>query len=392
MALPFHTLKSGKRVKLGRKIPDTPPKVVQLQSFFDRNRALRGIPDQLDYWTQAAKSLERIYLNDQYGDCVIAGKLHQLGVYSANNYGAAKVILATDAEALQQYHAICGPGDNGCFIGAVLDYWMKKGLKAGGKLYPLDGYAGVDASNLVLLKTAIHIFGSVTFGIDLPAAWLNTDDGEEWDVTSSRSVGGHDVPAVGYSKRGVVISTWGGLRTITWAALESGRYIDECYVQLSPAWYDDDRLAPSGFDVEGLRAALDKFKAGELPADPDPVPPGPGPGPGPGPIPPAPVPPPAPSYWFPTYTVKGQIREGGPDLPAPGFVVDLLLSPAPGQGINPAGDRPARFNWDKFIELIVALANIIIPLVKGGQSREQIEATLRRMFPNPASLDPFLND
>lgn len=287
MPVPFHTLKNGMQVKLGRIKPTTPPKAVRLENFWDRRRALRGLPEHIDYWTKAAASIRRMYLNNQLGCCVISGKMHQLGVYSANERGPERIILATDAEVKSQYEGICGRGDNGCYITAVLDTWRTKGLVANGKAYKLDGYASVNARNLVLLRTAIHIFGSVTFGIDLPASWLNTDDGELWDVTPSGSVGGHDVCAVGYDARGVVISTWGGVRTITWAALESGRYIDECYVQLSPDWYNDDGVAASGFDVAGLRKALEDFANGVMPDDPTPVP-------GPTPPPPGPTPPPAP--------------------------------------------------------------------------------------------------
>ena len=286
--MPFHTLKSGRQVKLGRLIPTTPPKAVKLESFFHRPANLMGLPENLDYWTKAASSIRRMYLNDRLGCCVITGKMHQLGVYSANNFGADKTILATDAEVQNQYVSICGAGDNGCYITAVLNTWMQKGLVAGGKIYPLDGYAAVEPSNLVLLKTAIHIFGSVTFGIDLPSAWLNTDDGEQWDVTNSGSVGGHDVCALGYDHRGVIIATWGGTRVITWAALESRAYIDECYVQLAPAWYQDARLAPSGFDVAGLKQAMEDFKSGKLPDDPDPTVPPPPPAP-PVPAPPTPA-------------------------------------------------------------------------------------------------------
>jgi len=297
-----------------------------------------------------------------------------LGVYSANNFGPEKTILATDAEVNQQYVSWCGAGDNGCYITAVLNRWMKDGLKAGGKVYPLDGYAAVEPVNLVLLKTAIHIFGSVTFGIDLPAAWLNTDDGELWDTTDSGSVGGHDVCALGYDHRGVVVATWGGTRIITWSALESGSYIDECYVQLAPAWYQDARLAPSGFDVAGLKKAMEDFKAGRLPDDPDPVnPPAP-------PAPPGPTPPPVP---WPGLTVT--LPSAHLDLKASGeghnpdyvpsysgsLVWDGPVVVGGGSGV-PMGAIP----WSLIIALALKYGPIILADIQAGKTWQQILADL----------------
>lgn len=358
MALPFVKLKGGKQVKLGRKIPETPPPAVELARFFRRPEGLKGLPENLDYWTKAGTSIRRMYLNDRLGCCVVSGKMHQLGVYSANNYGADKTILATDPEVRDQYTRICGAGDNGCYITAVLNWWMKNGLKAGGKVYPLDGYAKVDSTDLVMLKTAIHIFGSVTFGIDLPAKWLDTDDGEMWDVTNSGSVGGHDVPALGYDHRGVVISTWGGTRVISWAALESRRYIDECYVQLSPQWYSDYRLSPSGFDVDGLKKALEEFKGGVTPSDPD-KPPEP-----PTPQPPTP---PAPAYYYPTYLINLETTLpdafGGAKITVTGHLVPEI--PHSQVGEQPRG----KFDWK---ELLAVLLPIILKWLGEGIPMSEI--------------------
>lgn len=282
MALATMKLGDGSNVKLGRLIPAEPPRVVQLAKFLHRPQGLMGVPESIDYWSKAKASLSKMYANDRYGCCVISGKFHQVGTWTGNDLGEARSQVGTDTEVVQQYQSVCGPGDNGCYIESVLQHMKKNGLKIGGANYKIDGYVGVNARNPAMLKAAIHLFGSVTFGIDLPSAWLNTREGELWDVTSSRSVGGHDVAAVGYTKEGVVISTWGRRNIITWAALESGRYIDECYASLAPSWYNDDKLAPSGLDVEGLKKALEDFDNGILPDDP------PEPGPGPTPVPPTP--------------------------------------------------------------------------------------------------------
>lgn len=350
MATTTHKLKNGLMVKLGRKVPTVKPRVVKLGNYLDRPKLLRSLPESLDYWSKAKASLDRMYLNDRYGCCVISGKMHQLGVYSGNDLGAAGLVLADDREVLRQYESICGPGDNGCYIQEVLDHWRTRGLVAGGKTHNLDAYCGVDAADLVCLKTAVKLFGSVTLGIDLPSTWLDTGDGDLWDITSGRSVGGHDVPAVGFTKAGLVISTWGGLRTITWAALESGRYVDECYVQLAPEWYNDDRLSPAGVDVAGLRKALNDFANGILPDDPT--------------EPPVPVPPsPPPAYWYPDYqvTVEGNLPAavGGGVIQLRGEAVPMV---GPGRGPGGAGDPNQAIPW----ALILALAAKYLPIILAG--------------------------
>lgn len=277
----------GQTVKLGRIRPAALPQIPELRHYFFPTG--KPLPEKVDYYTKAMPSIKRMYLNNRYGDCVVAGKYHQVGVWSAAD--SPDVIVGTDDEVLSMYRKICGPGDNGCIITRVLDYQRNNGLPFNGKLHKIDAYLAVNMRNKELLKAAIYFFGSVTFGINLPGAWANSPDGGLWDVTNSGSVGGHDVCAVGYDSTGVQISTWGGLRTITWAALANNRWVEECYVSLSPNWYNDDRLSPGGINVEQLRIDLDKLGGGTVPDLPDvpPTPPTP-------PTPPAPTPP-KPSLW-----------------------------------------------------------------------------------------------
>ncbi len=258
-------LKDGREVKLGRIKPAFPRQDIPKFAKYLNRPASVAPPDVVDYAPKAMASISRMYKNDQLGCCVISGKMHQIGLWSGNDADSGGIVLATDNEVVSQYQGICGPGDNGCVITDVLDVMRTKGLTAGGKAYKIDGYVSVDSKNKLQLQTAIDLFGSVTFGIDLPSAWLNTDDGELWDVTSTRIVGGHDVPAVGYNTQGVVIATWAGRRTITWAALASNKWITETYAELAPLWYGNDKLAPSGVDVVALQADLATLGGGGVP-------------------------------------------------------------------------------------------------------------------------------
>ena len=80
--------------------------------------------------------------------------------------------------------------------------------------------------------------------------------------------------------------TWGGLRTITWDAFVSTRYLDEAYAMLSPDWYSSNKLAPCGINADDLKSDLEKIGNGTIPdINPQPTPtPTPTPTPVPAPI------------------------------------------------------------------------------------------------------------
>ena len=295
-------LKDGRMVKLGRIRPKSLPACLRLESYLGFGKAAPTPPTRVDYAAKAKDSLKRMYLNDQYGDCVIAGKAHQVGLWTGNDLGVAA--LATDDEVYREYQTICGPGDNGCVITDVLDVMRSRGLNLGGQAHKIDGYVAVDCRNVLEVQIAILLFGSLTLGINLPSAWTCTDC--DWNVTNTRIVGGHDVCTVGYDERGVQVSTWGGIVTILWAAFTSPVWIEECYASLSPDWYNDDRLAPNGVNVETLKGDLAKLAYGELPPLPtEPPPPGP-----PSPPPPPPPPPSTFTLTIPQQHVAGSFLQG----------------------------------------------------------------------------------
>jgi hypothetical protein len=270
------------RVRLGRRRLAARPQALRLDAYLDAARGAAAPPPSVDYAAKAAASLGRVYLNDQYGDCVIAGKYHTVGLWSGNDRGEA--VLGTDQEVYQSYQQVCGPGDNGCNIVEVLNFMRDRGLPFGGVAHRIDGYAAVDWRRKDLVQAAIYLFGSLTLGVNLPEAWTQA---AVWDVTSSRVVGGHDICTCGYTPQGVQVCSWGRVYTITWPAFTSTRWLEECYVLLGPDWTGDDRLAPSGVNVDALVADLQKISGGQIPdIDPGPVPPAPPePPPGPGPVP-----------------------------------------------------------------------------------------------------------
>lgn len=313
------------QVKLGRNPGRKRLNQLRLENYFADLASVPTPKPVVDWSTKAGASLSRVFLNDTYGDCVIAGKAHGLGVATAADSDSGGIVLPTDQEVYSQYQAICGPGDNGCIITDVLDVMASKGFLAGGKYYKIDGYVSMDWTNKLLVQIVIDILGVPTIGFSIPSAWMNSSI---WDVTNSPIVGGHDVTPLGYNDQGVQVASWGRIYTITWAAFLSTRYLDEMYAVLYQNWYNADKLAPSGIDAATLKADLAKITGGVVPDNNPPVPPVP------------PVPPTPPPVANPVAMVA----------PVTGHLFGLIPVSVPGQ-VAPVVDGSAHFRAPKTLSI-----------------------------------------
>lgn len=243
-------------------------------------------PASVDWGTKATKSKGQMFGNDTHGDCVIADQFNGIAIHSANAPGGSEQV-GSAAEALKEYARICGPGDRGCYMPAVLDYATEKGLRCGGATHGLDGYCLIDNRDVLLTKVALAEFGGLSVGVNLPRAWYtDADDGFVWDKAPLDIVGGHAIRAYGYDDEGVKVITWGARGKITWNAWADARYVEEVYLPLGKDWYNAEGASAGGIDVEKLKADLEIVKGG---GTPDPFPPSP-------PTPPTP-PEPTPSGW-----------------------------------------------------------------------------------------------
>lgn len=248
------------RVMLGCVLPAVQrANALRLSDFV--NPAALNLPPSTNYADKAMVSLNRMYLNDKMGCCVISGKYHNVGLWSGNDTDT--VIVGTDQEVYQNYLKLkAGPGDSGCIITRVLDYMRTTGLPFNGAIHKIDGYVSFDWTNKQLVQAAQYLFGATTIGIRLPQEWLSK---AVWDVTNSPIVGGHDVSPVDYREDGVIVSSWGRLYRMTWNAFLSQRYTMEAYAMLAPSWYNSDLLAPNKVNTSKLREALSKVGQGSLP-------------------------------------------------------------------------------------------------------------------------------
>lgn len=289
---------------LGRRPPTDAQrkKCIPLAPFIDLKRFTP--PATFGYFSKASFALRMMLGNDSQGDCEAVTIVKSLAVAAAERPGGTS-LSPTAAETLAFYHAQSGPADNGMVMVEAMDWARDKGVRIGSALHYIDGYALVDNTNPALVNACAFLFGGLHVGIELPNAWYqHADDTDVWDMTSTRVVGGHAVPATGFDASQIRLATWGKEPHITRAAFHSQRYVDECYAVLNKDWWTADGLDTNGVNVSALRAALEAIRNGgtpDIPPDPNP------------PTPPAPPTPPIPAGG--TWTGSGNLEIWGHQFP-----------------------------------------------------------------------------
>ena len=245
-------------MKLGRRRPVARGPRLKLTNYL--RGTLPPAPATADYSPKAQPALSNVYLNDQLGDCVVAGAYHVVATATGN---AGQLFTATDAQIIRDYSAIGGyvPGDpesdQGCDEPTALNYWVQNGFANGTR--PL-GWVAVDATNRDELMAAMYLFENLYFGAELPDAWIKpfpSANGFKWDEAGPPVPdNGHCVIGVGYTQEGVTIDSWGLLGWLTWGAL--AKYFTPAangaaYVLLTPDQLArGQKRAPNGVDWSAL--------------------------------------------------------------------------------------------------------------------------------------------
>lgn len=294
----------GRRFSFGRKRPTVRYPLLQMKHYLPK---LPSPPPVIDYSAAATVALGQMYENDQLGDCVIAAIAHTDGVLTGNAGLSGGLVLPT-SEITSLYSTCCGyvPGDpstdQGCDIQTVLNYWQGTGIAdpSGASPHQIAGILTVDPANVNEIQTAIWLFENLIFGVDLPDAWITpfpSTSGFVWDVAGAADpANGHCFPALGYDSAKIMISTWGMIGFVTYAAVAdyaAAASQGELYVVISQDSINKGtQQAPSGLNWSQLQA--DFAALGGSPT-PTPPPPGPTPTPPPTPQPPVPVGPPDPN-------------------------------------------------------------------------------------------------
>lgn len=203
-----------------------------------------------------------MYLNDQIGDCTVAGMFHAVSSMTAYSRQTSGGVTFTDDEATRVYSAVSGydpatgANDNGAQLQDVCRFMVKTGATdTSGKVHKLAAWAEVENfTNLRLLKRVLYAFGTVYLAIDCPDSALQQfQDGQAWSVVpGAQFAGGHCIvmqysaayaPNIGADE---TVITWGAKQKMTMAFAK--QYIVEAVAVVS----EDDVNVQSGRNPAGL--------------------------------------------------------------------------------------------------------------------------------------------
>jgi hypothetical protein len=195
--------------------------------------------------------------NDMVGDCAFAGMGHIIMLDTAAN---GNLFTPSDDDVIGAYSAVTGyvAGDESTDKGTVLldalNYWRQTGM-AGHKIL---AYASISPTDIVMMKTAIYLFGGIYVGVDLPitaqsqAVWTVNGDG----TGNSRpgSWGGHCISLGAYDQQFFGCVTWGRNKYMTqpWWTL----YGEEAYAVITEDWVPPAGAAPNSFNMDQLKTDL----------------------------------------------------------------------------------------------------------------------------------------
>lgn len=240
------------RMKLGRKAVKTDSRTLKLSRYV--KPTLPPAPPAVD-WSKGITEWG-LMLNDKLGDCTIAGAAHAVQVWTVNT---GTMVTVPDPVILNYYETWDGykPGDPATDTGGiemeVLKDWQKHGFDS----HRLLAFADPVWTNLEEVRQAMHLFGGIYIGLNLPNTAKTQD---VWDVvpnggpdSQAGSWGGHCVYVVAYDQTGFTCITWGMLKTMTLAFWNA--YVDEAHVLLAADWLEK-KGSPAGFDLEQLQADL----------------------------------------------------------------------------------------------------------------------------------------
>jgi hypothetical protein len=208
--------------------------------------------------------------NDVAGCCVEAMAGHAVQQFASY---ADRVVVPTAAESLALYSEITGydptnpASDQGTVVlgpGGLIQHWLTKGVVFGGQRTFATGFAQVRVDDMTMLRQAVHFFGGVGLGLDLPDSVIeDADVPYMWDDAAGPTAGGHEVWLCGYDTSASGEAYWD---FVSWGE----RYrMSEAFLLATAreavCVYDPDSLNARGlnaddFDATQLFAAMAAIK------------------------------------------------------------------------------------------------------------------------------------
>jgi hypothetical protein len=262
--------------KLGRRDPSNGPAII-----FGEH--LTGTPPTTPIVNPAPRLVWPMDMNNEWGDCVVAGVDHGLeAIYTAlmGSYANWKTdqILSYYRTQNPNFDPTTGVGDNGMDIQTFLAYLAKRGV--------ILGFAKIDHTNPAEMDAAIYLGLAIITGETLTVAQQTQ---QVWDVVAGDAVwGGHCTVSVGYPGASTdTCVTWGKTMDMTERFVQTA--VEEAWFIVTQAHVNNPSFR-AGYDMASFAAQYKVLTGRDFPVSITPVP---APTPTPPPAPPIPTPPPA---------------------------------------------------------------------------------------------------
>lgn len=253
------------RYKLGLKPVQEQPRV-RLCAYYTSD--LPSV-DSLKFPFGHADSIQpEMFMNDQLGDCAIAGSIEEVRLANALR---GVTVNFTDDTAVQNYADITGYNgdpstDQGTDVHELFDYRKATGIvDADGNYHKIVAYAGLTPGDFDELLVALSLFDMVGIGIQVPD-YCDTqfEAGEPWHLVRGRHEikGQHYIPIVGSTDKNTAqLYTWGAKQGITRGFYNAMNTV--AVIALTEELFTNDK-SPEGVDMAKLAADLPEFNTGPV--------------------------------------------------------------------------------------------------------------------------------
>ena len=230
------------------------------------------VPEQYDFDKRRAAFPSRMWGNDAYGDCVIAGRCNHL--MRLERVEQRRTVPLYDDDAVSEYKRLTGcqsagdANDTGLVVLEAMRDWRNDGMATDGRFgirsarnYKIAAYGELNPQDRNQLRNAIYTMHGIHLGFWLPIAaqrmtnnglWdYNGEGGSEWQ---EGSWGGHLVYSKAYDADGLEILTWGMKVKVTNNFIE--KYCDEAWAVVDSL---DSWRTKQTIDVAALEQRLQEI-------------------------------------------------------------------------------------------------------------------------------------
>jgi len=227
-------------------------------------------PPKVTYALNGWSAIKDGYLNNQVGDCVVAGAAHLIGVWTGNAKHGQPTLFSDDV-IKRAYHGFSNgqypDQDSGCDEEFAWNYWKANGFADDPK-HKLLCWLWVDAGNPIEVRQAIYLFEGVLSGVEMPTEWIQPGPAGNhfvFDVAGPPNPElGHCMSHFGYNEQGIGCATWGLYGVVTWAAV--GKYFTTSANGMLATAVSLDMLdratqrAPNGLNITQLVSDAQSFQ------------------------------------------------------------------------------------------------------------------------------------